>query len=503
MTGIVDIIIGLIFGDEGKGKIVEAVANDYDAAARFNGGPNAGHTIEFQKQLIALHTIPSAITHSNMIAIIGNGVVISPYDIQKEMQDLRAAGVVINEHNLRISDKATIIMPDHQLLDSLEDLIRNVGTTGKGIGPAYRDKTGRDAIRAKDLLNKDKLSNFYNERKGVLNNQINYLLTMPLSKELEEKRQKVIDEKLIPSGLFVKDNRYKTGVRWNTDKFIETYYNIGQELTGHLEDTVLLVKDMLSKGKNILAEGAQAARLDIDHGTYPCVTSSLCGTAGAITGLGIPHSSIRDVTGVIKLMESRVGEGDFSTALINYHQLITMWRNGTLKPVFKKDMTVNEKYDALDHMKNLRAKINNNTADSFETYQYYANLPPGEYGASTGRPRAVGWLNLPAIEHAIYLNGVNKLALTKLDSYVDVDKFPVCIGFSEGGLKGKPKYTIMNGYTDVRNARKMEDLPPNAVEFIELIERETKANVSTISVGPMHDETIYTKHSRKYIAPQN
>jgi adenylosuccinate synthase len=485
--GHVDIILGLGFGDEGKGKIVNYIAPNYEITARFNGSSNAGHTIEYNCGLISLHTIPSGICRPGVLSIIGNGVAIAPYDFLKEREELKDAGVRVDPGSLRISNNAAITMPHHQILDSLEDLIRHLGTTGKGVGPVFASKIARDAIHAKELLDVDTLDKFYKEHGGMINNQIEYLLSMQLSNcQEEEQRQKCVEK-------LSKNEYFTMGKGLNVDAIIGLYHPAGLELQPYLDDTVLLLKSALIQGKNVLAEGAQAARLDIEHGTYPYVTSSNCGTAGAINGLGIPHTSIRDVIGVAKLVESRVGEGPFDTEIISYHQIMEMWKKGIVTKIFSKDMSKSETEAAQVYMNNILTKINHGKPQAFELYTYFANLLPGEYGATTGRPRAVGWLNLPAIEHYSYLNGVNKLALTKLDSYVGVKEFKVCVEYSDGNMNGKPLYKKMGGFSEVRNARTIEELPVNATKFIDLIEHKTKVPVSIISVGPMDDETIHLK----------
>lgn len=488
--GVVDIILGLQFGDEGKGKIVNYLTNkapfghEYHVVARYNGGSNAGHTIIIENgDSMALHLIPSGICRENALSVIGNGVVIDPYDFKEEMEELVSRGVAINPERLKISYKAQIIMPHGKIIDFLEDLKRHLGTTGRGIGPTYASKVARDGIRAKDLTDKDFLAEFYNKNIGMLNNQIEYLLHMPLSPGLEEKRARYIADKI--------EGRpyYKVGKGIDMDATIESYAKAGKEMAPFLDDTVTLLRNELAKGHNILAEGAQAARLDIDHGTYPYTTSSNCGTAGAIIGLGIPHNTIKNVIGVIKAVESRVGEGPFDTEILSYDTILSSW-NKSIKKIFDKNMTGPEREEAWDYMGTLLRKINGGKASTLETYQYFANLPPGEFGATTGRPRAVGWLNLPQIEFHAYLNGVNRLALTKLDSYVDVERFPICIGYSNGSGTDRPMYQTIAGFADVRGARTYDDLPEKAQALINIIEKYTHTDVNIISVGPSDEDTI-------------
>jgi len=419
----VDLLLGLQWGDEGKGKIVDVLTSNYDIIARFQGGPNAGHTLVFNKKKYVLHTIPSGIFHENKINIIGNGVVIDPIILQKEIDKIKSENVKIYS-SLFISRKAHLILPTHRLLDAASEKFkvkRKTGSTLKGIGPTYMDKTGRNGFRIGDLENDQWKNKYY---------------------ELTKKHQKLIDF-------------YEVDLDYNLEKLHNEFFDSIENLKKirFIDSEDFFMKSV--NNKSILAEGAQGSLLDIDFGTYPYVTSSNTTAAGACTGLGIAPNSIGDVFGIFKAYTTRVGSGPFPTELF-------------------------------DEYGSLMSKVGN------------------EFGATTGRPRRCGWLDLVALKYACQINGVTKLMMMKTDVLTGFDKVLVSTAYKYRGstihhlpfdLSDKslePVYTEFEGWSeDLRKMNNIKQLPRNLNKYISFLEDELKIPIVIISVGPDRKETIF------------
>jgi adenylosuccinate synthase len=417
----VDILLGLQWGDEGKGKIVDALSPEYDVIARFQGGPNAGHSLEFNNVKHVLHLIPSGIFHPNKLNIIGNGVVLDPAVFKKEVEKL---GFPIEEVKKRlvISKKTHLILPGHRILDAAYECSKGkskIGSTLKGIGPAYTDKTARNGLRIGDILR----SNFIDLYRKALETHLAIANTYNFSYNLEE---------------------YEAG--WFE----------GIELLRQftLVNSEYLIHGLIKENRKILAEGAQGTMLDIDFGSYPFVTSSNTVTAGACTGLGISPGQIGEVYGIFKAYCTRVGSGPFPTELNN------------------------------DTGEELRKK-------------------GAEFGATTGRPRRCGWLDLPALKYSIMVNGVTKLLMTKADVLSGFGKVKVCTSYKINGIETtelpfepdsqiEPCFIEMEGWTEnISTLRKYAELPSALRAFVSYIEKETGVPVTMVSVGPDRKESIF------------
>lgn len=418
--GKIDILLGLQWGDEGKGKIVDALTPDYDVITRFQGGPNAGHTLEFENKKYILHTIPSGIFRDGKINIIANGLVIDPAIFLDEIQSLNIPPEELVK-KIIISAKAHLILPTHRLLDAAyEDSMGDmkIGSTRKGIGPAYTDKTARLGLRTGEIR-KDNFRDIYNIHK--------------------ERHLKIL-------------GNYK--LDYDIDEYEEEWFK-GIELLKkfRLTNTEYFINDQLLEGKKILAEGAQGTLLDIDFGSYPFVTSSSTISAGACSGMGISPKTIGNIHGIFKAYCTRVGSGPFPTELEN------------------------------DKGKELRDKGH-------------------EYGATTGRPRRCGWLDLPALKYSCMINGVTSLIMTKADVLSGFDKISVCTAYKINGSISRelpydtntdiePVYIEMNGWKeDISCMEEYDELPGALKEYISYIENETGIPIDIISVGPDRSETI-------------
>ena len=419
----VDLLLGLQWGDEGKGKIVDVLTSNYDIIARFQGGPNAGHTLVFNNKKYVLHTIPSGIFHENKINLIGNGVVIDPIILQSEIDKIKSENVKIYS-SLFISRKAHLILPTHRLLDAASEKSKGknkIGSTLKGIGPTYMDKTGRNGFRIGDLEN-DQWKNKYFE--------------------LTKKHQKLIDF-------------YEVDLDYNLEKLHNEFFDSIENLKKirFIDSEDFFIKSM--NNKSILAEGAQGSLLDIDFGTYPYVTSSNTTAAGACTGLGIAPNSIGDVFGIFKAYTTRVGSGPFPTEL-------------------------------------------------FDEYGSRMSKVGNEFGATTGRPRRCGWLDLVALKYACQINGVTKLMMMKTDVLTGFDKVLVSTAYKYRGstihhlpfdLSDKslePVYTEFEGWSeDLRKMNNINQLPQNLKKYISFLENELKIPITIVSVGPDRKETIF------------
>ncbi len=421
----VNMLLGLQWGDEGKGKIVDVLTKQYDIIARFQGGPNAGHTLIFDGHKHVLHTIPSGIFHENTLNVIGNGVVIDPVILQKELEKLTAFGVDFLE-KLLVSRKAHIILPTHRLLDKVSETSKGeakIGSTLKGIGPTYTDKISRSGLRVGDLQ------------------QENW----------EEKYRRLAKEHL--SKLAFYDVDY-------SDFDLEKEEKIFFEAVSYLKkltfiDSELYFQKAIKEGKKILAEGAQGSLLDIDFGTYPFVTSSNTVAAGGCTGLGIAPNKMDKVFGIFKAYTTRVGSGPFPTEIDD------------------------------DYGKAM-AKVGH------------------EFGATTGRPRRCGWLDLVALKYSVLINGVTDLMMMKADVLSGFDTIKVCTAYK---YKGEiidyfpynidteflePIYTDFNGWTeDLTQFTKESEFPKELNEYIAFLEKETEVKISIVSVGPDRKQTIF------------
>lgn len=421
-------IIGAQWGDEGKGKIVDLIAPHFDIVARYQGGHNAGHTVIIRRdgvdQKFVLHLIPSGITHPGKTCVIGNGVVVHPQALLTEMDELRAKDIEVNSTNLLISNRAHLILPHHVALDRAIEAGRGgnaVGTTMRGIGPAYEEKMARRGIRAGDLTDPSALA----EKLAHNAEQANRLLKMLGGEPVDEKQ-------------LVED-----GFRWS------------ELLAPHVTDTTYFLNRATSQGKSLLLEGAQATMLDIDHGTYPFVTSSNSSVGGACTGAGIPPSAINATIGVIKAYTTRVGGGPFPTEL----------------------------NDAMGE--HLRAK-------------------GCEYGASTGRPRRTGWFDAVVARYAVMLNGLDALALTKLDVLDDLDEIKICTAYrinnkitdqvpydADQMNSAEPVYETMPGWkVKTVGISNFDELPQRAKEYLNRLTELSGAPFAFISTGAERNETI-------------
>ena len=421
-------IIGTQWGDEGKGKIVDLLAPHFDIVTRYQGGHNAGHTVIIRKNgtdhKFVLHLIPSGITHPGKTCVIGNGVVIDPNALLKEIADLRTQGIEVTPENLLISNRAHLILPYHVALDRCVEGHRGnnaVGTTMRGIGPAYEDKMARRGLRAGDLTDVNSLLEKLTRNAEKANSLLTHLGGEPID----------IDQ-------LIADGR-----RWS------------ELIAPHITDTTYLLNQSAQAGKSMLLEGAQATMLDIDHGTYPFVTSSNSTIGGACTGAGVPPAMIDATIGVIKAYTTRVGGGPFPTELL----------------------------DELGEA--IRAK-------------------GGEYGASTGRPRRCGWFDAVIARYAVMVNGLNALALTKLDVLDDLDEIKICVGYRINGQEtdqipydasameaAEPVYETMPGWqSPTVGIANFADLPEKAKAYLARLSELSGAPFAFISTGPERNETI-------------
>jgi len=418
----VQIILGAQWGDEGKGKIVDVLSENVDIVARYQGGANAGHTIVIGGKTTALHLIPSGIFREGIVCVIGNGVVIDPNALLNEMEMLRSLGVE-TRGRLLISHNAHLIMPYHTLLDSMaEQGMDKIGTTKKGIGPAYIDKYARTGIRIVDLLDRDSLC-------------------VKLRRNIEEKN-------LLLKHIY-------NAQQFDVDKIIEEYTAFDVTIDEYITDTAAYLNNAIAEKKNLILEGAQGALLDVDHGTYPFVTSSNPTSGGACTGLGIPPTAITDVTGVVKAYTTRVGNGPFPS------------------------------------------ECDNETGERLRT-------TGGEYGTTTGRPRRCGWFDAVALRYASMINGIDNIAITKLDVLSSFDEIKICVAYERNGRQLKyfpsdartlgsvtPVYETFKGWNDdISKYMSFDKLPWRAQEYIQLLERLTGIRVSFVSVGPGREQTI-------------
>ncbi len=429
------ILVGTQWGDEGKGKVTDLIAGDFDMVVRCSGGNNAGHTVIVGDMKLALHLMPSGVMYPHCTPVIGNGCVIDPGVLVKEMAMLRAAG--IDCESLKISCDAHVIMPYHKVLDGADEkrLGKNrIGTTKRGIGPCYQDKAARRGIRMQDLLDEK-------------------IFKLKLDNVLQ--RLNLILEKVYGLQTF------------SVDEIFEEYSDYAKILGKHVTESAQFVNDALRDGKNILFEGAQGTMLDIDHGTYPFVTSSSCCSGGACTGAGVGPTKIDSVIGVMKAYTTRVGEGPFPTELLSEDDGGSEW-------------------DEID-------------ADILCDVGH-------EYGTTTGRKRRCGWFDAVVGRYAADIHGLTEIALTKLDVLSEFEKIKVCTAYEYDGktyeyfpmqqsvlFHARPLYTELEGWReqDISGCKSFDDLPDTAKAYVEFIEKQVGVRVSIISTGPDRDQTIH------------
>lgn len=426
-----DIVIGAQWGDEGKGRIVDLLSKSADLVARFNGGDNAGHTVTVGSNIFKLHLIPSGIVHPHTIGILGNGMVINPITFVDEISSLSINNIDVSPKRLSISSSAHLITPFHRALDRAQDEIRGnkkIGTTGRGIGPAYMYKAARSGLRCVDILG----IGHFREKLHKHASEINQILVSIYDNE--------------PLDL---------------DDVLEPYIEKAVQLRPYIKETGFVIRDALSQNKVVLAEGAQGSLLDIDHGTYPFVTSSNTSLSSAFSGLGIDFHSINRVIGVAKVFQTRVGSGPFPTELIG------------------------------DHADRLRGSGEN---------------PWDEFGTTTGRPRRVGWLDCVLLRYTAAINGFTELVLTKLDVLSGIEKIPICTGYRVDGKlfdmpilgldasqisKYETVYEELSGWHDqIQNITDWHVLPQAAKSYINMIEDVVGVPVKMVSVGPERDQII-------------
>ena len=417
-------VIGAQWGDEGKGKIVDLLCESFDVVARYQGGHNAGHTVRFGDKHYSLKLIPSGILHPGKLCLLGNGMVIDPEALLSEIESLRGLGVQI-DGNLKISDSAHCILPYHKALDLAREEAAGsakIGTTGRGIGPAYETKVSRYGIRVADLLDPE-----------VLREKIEFACA--------EKNP-------------VLETVYRKAT-FDPKKLFDDYMRYGEILSPRITNGPVLINEAIRDGKRVMFEGAQGTMLDIDHGTYPFVTSSNTVVGGVCTGLGVAPKHIDRVLGVVKAYTTRVGGGAFPTEL----------------------------GDAIGER--LRTRGN-------------------EFGTVTGRPRRTGWLDLAVLRTSVMLNGLDSFALTKLDVLDEFEEIPVCTSYNVRGDRWKtfpafavahsdykPEYRTMRGWkTSTVGMTEFAKLPQAAKDYVRFIEDETGCAISIISTGPRREETI-------------
>ncbi|TVL81362.1 adenylosuccinate synthase [Brachyspira hyodysenteriae] len=420
------IIVGTQWGDEGKGKIVDYLAENCEYVVRSQGGSNAGHTVVVDNIKYKLRLLPSGILHKDKVCVIGNGVVIEPKVFLSEIDSLIEKKVNIS--NLKISDRAHVLMPYHKILDELqeEDLGENkLGTTKNGIGPCYMDKSSRLGIRIVDLMNKE-----------------TFAKKLKFNVELKNKLLKKLYN--------------HEGV--NYDELLKEYLEYADRLRPYVADTTTILNKAIKEKKNILFEGAQATMLDLDHGTYPFVTSSYPAAGGACTGSGVGPRKIDNVIGVVKAYATRVGEGPFPSEL-------------------------------------------------FDDIGQFIRDKGGEYGTVTGRARRCGWLDACVVKYASYVNGLDSIAITRLDILDELDKLKICVAYKYNGeiLEGypadldilskvEPVYEEFEGWkTSTRDIREYDKLPENAKKYLKRLSEVIETDISIVSVGAGRDETIIVK----------
>ena len=426
------VIIGAQWGDEGKGKVVDLLADRFDIVARYQGGHNAGHSVYVGDKAFVLRLLPSGIIHEDKICVLGNGMVIDPKAFFEEVDQMQTQGISITPERLKVSSRAHLIMPYHRALDhTSEERLGNekIGTTLRGIGPAYEDKAGRRGIRVSDAL-------------------VPELLKLRIERNLEEANRIIVTYGQAP--LYA-------------DQIFDEIAPLVERLRPFVTETSHYFSEAKKVNKKILLEGAQATLLDVDHGTYPYVTSSNPTAGGAAVGTGIPPHHISGVLGIVRTYATRVGEGPFPTEML----------------------------DSEEDMANLIRKRGN------------------EYGSVTKRPRRCGWFDAVATKYAAELNGFNSVALTKLDVLDALDEIKVCVGYEIDGKridtfpsvsldlqKIKPIYETLAGWkSETLGMTKIEQLPTNARKYVEFLSNSIGVEIGLISTGPERDQTIILQNS--------
>jgi adenylosuccinate synthase len=424
-----DIIIGTQWGDEGKGRVVDLLAANADFVARFNGGDNAGHTVTVGEETFKLHLIPSGIIHPHATGIIGNGLVVNPAKLLSEMEKLRTAGVIVNPERLKISYAAHIITPGHLALDKAREVARGsgkIGTTLRGIGPAYNDKANRSGLRFESMQSIEDFAEAVEAHTEATNQQLTSLYGV-----------EPLDSQAVAA----------------------QYADYARQLAPYIANTSAILDQALKADKKVLAEGAQGSLLDIDHGTYPYVTSSNPTAAGALIGLGLGVGYVGRIVGVTKAFQTRVGEGPFPTEVFG------------------------------DTATRLRGTGEN---------------PWDEFGTTTGRPRRVGWLDIVLLRYAVRVNGLTELTVTKLDILSGLDPLRICTGYRQVNQTHaelpfgpsdlapfEPIYEELPGWNqDISTVRHWADLPTEAQAYLKRIEVLIDVPVRMASVGPERDQIV-------------
>lgn len=422
----ITVLLGAQWGDEGKGRITDALASEADVVARFNGGDNAGHSITIGKQVVKLHLIPSGIFRPEVLNVVGNGAVFNPRNLLKEMAEVSAAGIAISPTNLKLSEAAHVILPGHIALDVAREATGKAqGSTKRGIAFAYMDKSKREGLRAGLMREPERFADAVHAH------------TQDINASLKLMGQPTLD----------------------ADMLATDYASAAQQLKPYLANTFATLRDALAQNKRVLAEGAQAVLLDIDHGTYPYVTSSNATIGGVMTGLGVPPQAIGRVVGVAKAFSTRVGLGPFATEVFD----------------------------------DLALRLRGTGANPWD-----------EYGSTTGRPRRTGWLDAVALRYAVQMNGITELAITKMDILSGFETLNVATAYSYKGehltefpqdsevlAQCKPVFTALPGWADdVSGARRYADLPKHAQGYVACIEAFVGCRASLVSVGPEREQLI-------------
>ena len=418
------VVVGAQWGDEGKGKVVDLLAERSDVVVRFQGGNNAGHTLVVGGEKTVLHLVPSGVLHHGKVCVIANGVVVDPVVLLGELDALRQRGFLQQDTDLLLSEQAHLILPYHKAIDLARERLRGqgkIGTTGRGIGPAYEDKMARIGIRVVELLE-------------------------------EETFRKKLHANLEEKNAYLRALLGEEGLGF--EEIFDSYRRIGERLRPHVTDTSRFLDGEIRRGRRVLFEGAQGTMLDVDHGTYPFVTSSNCVSAGAASGSGVAPGLVRRSLGITKAYTTRVGSGPFPTEL-----------DGALGDKLRRD--------------------------------------GDEYGATTGRPRRCGWFDAVVVRHAARLSGLDGLAITKLDVLAGTDPLRLCVGYRCAGDRldhvpasatklaaVQPIYEELPGFEDLGGAQRLVDLPPNARRYLDRIAEVTGVAVKIISVGARRDQTI-------------
>ena len=416
------VIVGTQWGDEGKGKIVDLLTQYAHMVVRFQGGNNAGHTVLLKGEKFIFHLMPSGILYADKTCVIGNGVVVDPAVLVGEIEEVKKRGYLKDDSQLMISEQAHLILPYHRKIDVARERIFKIGTTGRGIGPAYEDKVTRCGIRMVDLVD-------------------------------EEVFRRKLEETLVQKNIYLTQILKEEPFEFS--KIFEEFLQYKKKLERYVRDTSLAIYEEIQKGKNVVFEGAQGALLDLDHGTYPYVTSSNTVAGNACVGSGVGPTMIDSVMGVAKAYTTRVGEGPFPTELFDQ----------------------------------LGEKIRGTG---------------GEYGSTTGRPRRVGWFDANIVRHSVRMSDIRKMTITKLDVLCGFDKIKVCVGYRLNGKfietvpsnldllnRCEPVYEELDGWkTEIKGGKNLSDLPQNAQRYLRRLEELVGAKIGMVSVGSERNETL-------------